>query len=116
MKGFIKRNLAVILAFALPLLLIIIVAVSTYLPSFLFSTDYDFVYAACGSTGSYDYHYGYSCNGYLQQKLAIEGGGLILKEVSPITNPDKGMVPAVSPNYKIRFFLHDTEKNEGREI
>lgn len=45
--SFIKQNIIVLLAFALPILLILGIAASTYLPGVSLSTQYDFVYATC---------------------------------------------------------------------
>lgn len=58
MNEFVKKNFALLLAFLLPVALIIIVAASTYLPSLFLSTDYNFVYTSCTDGRSY---YPYPC-------------------------------------------------------
>ncbi len=58
---FIKKNIIVLLAFALPILLIVGIAASTYLPGLLLSTEYDFVYSICGDASS-RYYYPDDCD------------------------------------------------------
>lgn len=93
MKEFLKKNFIIILAFALPLILIIIVALSIYLPSFFLSTKYNFIYTSCTEGTNYSY-----CSGNLPKNYSVIGGKLIISTSTP------------------RIFLHDTEKNESREI
>jgi hypothetical protein len=113
MKEFFKQNLTIVLAFSLPLLLIIIVALSTYLPSLFLSTNYNFVYSACTDGTNYSY---YNCDNYLQNRLVVVDGKLIVNDINPTLDSDKDGIPDTNENYKERIFLHDTEKNESREI
>jgi hypothetical protein len=118
MTEFIKKNLALISAFLLPIILIVIVAVVSYLPSLFVSTSYNFIYATC--TKGTDY-YPYDCNKYLNEKYSIRESKLIVTQTSTTTiYYDKNSVPpkAVSgtEQYNDRIFLHDTKKNESREI
>lgn len=92
----------VVLAFALPLGLILVVALSTYLPSLFISTSYNFVYTSCTDGENY---YSYNCDNYLQKRYSVVGNKLIAENVD---SPNE--------NYTARIFLHDTEKNESREI
>lgn len=113
MKNFLKRNYALVLAFSLPLLLIIIVALNAYLPSLYLSTDYNFIYSTCtDNSGSYSYR----CNKYLQKRYVVLNDRLVLNNVDPKLDSDNDGIPDINENYTTRIFLHDTEKNESREI
>ncbi|MBI4121162.1 MAG: hypothetical protein HY457_02830 [Parcubacteria group bacterium] len=114
MKEFIKQNFALVLAFALPLALIIVVALGAYLPSLFLSTDYNFIYSTC--TGGPDYR-PINCQHYLQKPvMEVVEGGLVVHEIDPGQDFDKNGVLDIKENYTARIFLHDTEKNESREI
>ena len=113
MKEFIKRNFAILLAFILPALLIIIVAVTTYLPSLFVSTHYNFIYTTCADGTNY---YPYNCNGYLQQVYSVVNGKLVKNNVDLTQDFNKDGVPDFSEAYNARVFFHDTKKNESREI
>jgi len=112
MKDFIKNNFALLLAFILPIALIVIVALSTYLPSRLISTDYNFIYTAC-TDGRSVY---YQCDNYLQQRYSVSDTKLVVNTINSIQDTDKDGTPDVDENYVTRIFLHDTETNESREI
>ncbi len=94
MKDLIKKNFIIILAFLLPVALIVIIALSLYLPSLFLKTDYNFVYIACNS--------GTSCDDSSKQGYIVENNSLVQVDYNP--------------SYTDRIFLHDTKKNEGREI
>lgn len=113
MKDFLKKNFAVLLAFILPIALITAVALSTYLPSFFLSTDYNFIYTSC-TDGRY--YYSYPCNNYLQKRYLVVDNKLVLNPVDTTVDSDKNGVPDFSEKYTDRIFLHDTKKNESREI
>ena len=95
---FIKKNIVVILAFMLPILLIIGLAVSVYLPGVFLSTQYDFVYATCGGESNYSK----PCDQFIAQAYKIENGKLVPQIVIDLYNP--------------HLFLYDTKNNESREI
>lgn len=109
MKKFIKENFVVILAFLIPILLIIGVALFTYLPSALVSSEYNFLYATCD-----DNDYDNRCEEYLEKRYSITDGKLIMNEVElkPRYEGDEDF----ERDYQAHIFLHDTEKNESREI
>lgn len=122
MKDLIKKNFVIILAFLLPVALIVIIALSTYLPSLFLKTDYNFVYTSC--TDGHNY-YPYQCDSYLQKRYSVENNTLVQKPVDltqDLNNdgkPDYNVQTAsqvLLPSYTDRIFLHDTEKNESREI
>lgn len=113
MQEFIKKNFAILLAFILPIALIVIVALSTYLPSFFLSTDYNFVYSSC--TEGTDY-YPRGCNDYFRKRYSVVNNKLIVNPIDPTQDSDRDGVPDINENYTARIFLHDTKKNESREI
>lgn len=113
MKEFFKKNFVILLAFALPLALIVVVALSAYLPSLFISTDYNFIYSTC--TDGSDY-YSYQCNNYLQKRYMVVNNRLVVNDVDPLQDSDQDKIPDIKENYTARIFLHDTEKNESREI
>ncbi len=115
MKEFIKNNFVLLIAFSLPILLILIVALSVYLPSFFISTKYNFIYTSCVNGVDY-YSYNYNCNNYLQKRYAVVDGKLVLNNIDPNQDSDEDKIPDIKENYTVRIFLHDTEKNESREI
>lgn len=113
MKEFLKKNFALVLAFALPIALIAIVALSTYLPSLFLSTDYNFVYSSCTDGINYRSHY---CNDYFQERYSVVNGKIVVNQIDPTQDSDKDRAPDINENYTARIFLHDTKKNESREI
>ena len=115
MKEFIKKNFAILLAFILPIVLIIVVALSTYLPSLFISTDYNFVYTSC-TDGTNRYYYPYNCDNYLQKRYAVVNNKLVVNAVDPALDLNNDKIPDFKENYTARIFLHDTQKNESREI
>lgn len=113
MKDFIKKNFSVLLAFVLPVLLIVIVALSTYIPSMFVSTKYNFVYVSCDNLGGY---YPYRCDTFLQKRYTVVDGKFAVNPVDMTKYLEKGGVVDPKGQYDARIFLHDTEKNESREI
>jgi len=109
MGDFLRHHFAVVLAFALPLALIVIIAISVYIPPLFISTDYNFVYASCGGVRYYD------CDAYLQGRYTIVNNRLVLNEFNPLQDANRDGVPDAK-DYSMRLFLHDTKKNESREI
>jgi hypothetical protein len=117
MKEFIKKNFALLLAFSLPILLIIIVAFSTYLPSLFVSTHYNFIYATC--VNNRNYSYSDNCNSYLQKYssyLSVVDNKLVVTPIDTTTDSNKDGISDFNKNFNIHIFLHDTLKNESREI
>lgn len=114
MKEFIKKNYAVILAFVLPVLLIVVVAAVTYVPSLFLSTQYNFIYATC-DIGT-DYYYDSRCSEYLQHRYAIDGDKLVVNDGDFIVDSNHDGKPDTDKKYSSRIFLHDTARNESREI
>ena len=88
MKEFLKKNFVILLAFILPIALMVIVATGIYYQSLLISTDYDFIYT---HTNYYD-----------EDPFSVENGKL--------------RVNAIDSDCRLRIFLYDTPKNESREM
>lgn len=113
MKDFLKENLVIVLAMVLPLALVLTVAVSIYLPSLFLSTNYNFIYAACGDT---DYFYYSQCPGSLGYRYYVSDGQLFMRNLPDSdTDVNKNEVPDYQ-EVTTRLFLHDTQTNESREI
>ncbi len=110
MKEFIKKNFILLIAFSLPLVLIAVVAISVYLPSLFLSTSYNFLYSQCHD-GRYYYECGYKYENY----FSVIDGKIVINSTSTITRDNNGAIK-LSNGYSMRIFLHDTEKNESREI
>lgn len=104
-----KQNTILIIAFALPLLLVLIVAASIYIPSLFLKTEHDFVYATCDAGRYY-----YGCEGYLNKKYTITNGRLEKNAIEE--SIDVSVIKDVPTENDIRFFMHDTEKNESTEV
>lgn len=110
---FIKKNFAILLAFVLPVAIIVTVALSTYLPSRFLSTHYNFIYSACTDGVNY---YSYNCDHYLQQHYQVQDGKLVINPVDPKQDLNNNGILDINEKYYGRLFLHDTQKNESREI
>lgn len=87
----VKKNIPLILGLSIPVLMILFVAGSIYLPGLFAQPEFDFLYA----TGD-DYRY----NRY----YSVQNGNLIRHEV---TYPARA---------EPRLYLHDISKNESKEI
>lgn len=106
MKHFLKENLAILLAFSMPIGFLVIVLIATYLPSFLLTTDYNFVYAACIDK---TYDSWANCD---ESYYIVENGKLSERKDNQSQPPNNDDPVITAP----RIFLHNTKKNEGREI
>jgi len=113
-KDFIKSNFALLLAFLLPILLIIIVAISVYFPSSSIATKYNFLYTLC-TDGIYSYSYD-NCHGYLQKRYTVLNNALSVNVIDVNQDLNKDGVPDFKEKYSDRIFLYDTEKKESKEI
>lgn len=112
MKEFIKNNFAILLAFLLPIALIVFIALSVYLPSLFLSTKYNFIYVTCvDGTRYYD-----QCNDYVKKQYSVVNEKLVVGGFDQNLDTNKNGFLDVNEKYTARIFLHDTEKNESREI
>lgn len=113
MREFIKKNFVILLAFALPIVFIAIITLSTYLPSLFISTNYNFIYSSCTDSSNY---YSYRCDGYLQKRYSVVDNKLVINAIDPNYDSNNNKIPDIDEGYTARIFLHNTEKNESREI
>jgi len=104
-----RKNLAIILAFGLPMVLVVVVGLSVYIPSLSVSTDYDFIYSVCTD----DFRSPYSYCGNYQKIYSVDQNGKLVAEEVVLDN--LGPKPS-EPKYNSRLFLHDAETNQSHEI
>jgi hypothetical protein len=112
MNELIKKHGVLILAFALPVILIVVVAILAYAPSRKVQTQYDFVYTTC--LDSNNYYYTYNCSTYSSLLYSVVDDALVVKEVSDPQTDNTSYEKRTPPT--IRIFLHDTETNLSKEI
>ena len=100
----IKKNITLILGLSIPILMILFVAVSIYLPRFFApQPKIDFLYTDGG-----DYYYGGA------PQYVVQNGKLVKNEVKI---PDKGKYPyPPQPYVEPKLFVHNTAKNNNGEI
>ena len=110
MTSFLKKNILLIIAFGLPVIFVGGIALTVYLPGI--STVYDFVYAGCNKNYGY---YDDVCSIYLDNAYVVENGKLVSKPIDPAQDINQNKIPDAN-EFTARFFLHDTAKNESREI
>lgn len=91
-----KHHLPLLVGFGLPLLMILFVILSIYLPSLFIKPTYDFIY----SSGN-DY--------YTREVYSVKNGQIL--ETPPVPNAYDNR-PYISP----QLYLHDVETNTSRQI
>lgn len=106
MKRFIKQNFIIILAFLLPVIILVGITASVYLPSFFLSTDYDFIYLSCSSNNSRN------CDNYIKNRYRVTNGKMVINENKLPLDADKDGVADVS----IHIFLHNAKNNNSQEL
>lgn len=118
MKEFLKQHGALLLAFLLPIGLIVVLTLFVYLPSHSLVSKYNFVYATCDDD-TYRYS-SVSCSEYLEKRFSINDNKLTLSDVSLTKTAAYSFVeeePAEAPTAPtVHLFYHDTKANESREI
>lgn len=108
---FIKKNLILLLAFALPIIFVVGVAVSVELSDRQPTTSYNFVYATCSDS------YSPYCNNYLQKRFSVIDDKITVNEIATSTLTDfKEPMPENFNNYMPRLFLYDVQTKDSREI
>ena len=90
-----KPNIPLILGISVPILMILFVAGSIYLPGLFIKPKYNFIYVSGD-----DYYYG--------RQYSVINGQLVKNEVKP---PDY-----YRPRTEPKLFIHDVSNNESREI
>ncbi|MDZ7726218.1 MAG: hypothetical protein U5L75_01390 [Candidatus Campbellbacteria bacterium] len=106
MKEFFKGNTVIVLALLLPLLLVLVIFLTTYLPYFSLSSDYNFVYATCENNTRHEPGT-LSCDEYLDERFSIVNKRISDNELDE---------PQDEEGFQVRFFMHNTSTNESREI
>ena len=93
----IKKRLPLIIGLSIPLLMIIFVALSIYLPDMFINPKYDFIYC----TGDY----------YSSRYYSVKSGKI---QKNDIKYPEKDTY--YRPRIEEVLYYHDTNKNESKEI
>lgn len=110
-----KRHATLIIAFVLPVVLILYVVIAIYLPTRSVSTDYDFIYVTCDHGRNY-YRYDV-CDTIFNRYYEVKDGSLIGKVIVGSELAQIGeRVTKSEEREALRFFVHNTQTNEGREM
>jgi len=96
---FIKKNITLIVGISIPILMIVFVAASIYLPGLFIKPNVNFLYA-------------YGDEYYSQERFTVQNGKLVKREV-PRYESQSYYQP---PREESKLFLHDVVKNESREV
>lgn len=96
-----KNNIPLVLGMFIPLLMIIFVAVSIYVPALLTQPKYNFIYATGG-----DY--------YQLESYAVKNAKLVKNEIKYPPNYNTAYTPI--PQKESKLYIHDVERNISREI
>lgn len=99
----IKKNITLVIGISIPILMILFVAGSIYLPGLFIKPHFNFLYVS-GDDSSY-YYYN---NGY---QYSVQNGTLIKNEAKQPENQNYNP-PRVEP----KLYLYDVAKNESKEI
>ncbi|TSA46015.1 hypothetical protein D4R52_01285, partial [bacterium] len=91
-----KKNISLILGLSIPVLMIIFVAGSIYLPALFVHPKTDFLYV------NYD-------NNYYYTQYSIVAGKLV-------KNPDENLTHKSAQKSEAKLYLHDVQKNTSREV
>lgn len=111
MKDAKRKNLLLVSAFLLPVLLFFAVVASIHLSSVPKFTDYNFIYAGCSADPSSSH----SCEGWIDLAYYIKDNKLY--DDGYLYFLDKSLHPEPDPkDYKINFFLYDTLSDTSREL
>jgi hypothetical protein len=108
---FLKTNALVVLAVAMPVLLLAGVFIFSYLPNRSVATEYNFLYASCGDRS----YYPVTCGAFVRDRYEVSGGVLIVKN-APLadTNADGKVTP--EEQYRPRFFVYDMASKISSEV
>ncbi len=117
MKNFLKENLVLVLAFLIPLVFIVVVALVVYLPSKYIYSNYEFVYVSC-PLSNYNHR---SCLDIVKYKYYVEKGKMVVSEnVDIISSTTNNVIPQYDKegkiDYKPEFFIYNTKTQENRQI
>jgi hypothetical protein len=108
-----KKNLMVIGALLLPVLLIVGVFTASKLKASLVNTEYDFLYSICDRDGSW---YG-DCAEYLRQRYTVVNQRIIINEAPIYTDRNYDGIQELDTNPPtIRIFRYDVKEGISREM
>lgn len=96
---FIKKNITLVLGISIPILMILAVAISIYLPGLFVKPQYNFLYVSDD---------GYYYNGY---EYTVNNGKLIRNEMQ---QPENGNY--YPPRGESKLYIYNVEKNDATEI
>ncbi len=113
MKEFLRKNFAIIAAFALPVVFILVITLIAYFPFRFISTDHNFVYASCSIGRDF---YDNQCIEYLRHRYSVVDNAVVVNEDDFKIDTNRDGNPDIQPTYSARLFLHDSKENESREI
>jgi hypothetical protein len=95
-----RKNLPLILGFAIPILMVVFVIGTIYVPALIVKPHYGFVYA----TGNRYYDYG--------DHYVVESGKVIKKTI-PVPKNSTNNYPYQD---NLKLYIYDTEKDSSKEI
>ncbi|MEK7180580.1 MAG: hypothetical protein AAB706_03825 [Patescibacteria group bacterium] len=96
----IKKNITFIVGASIPILMILFVAGSIYLPGIFIKPKYNFLYLV--ESSSYYYN---------KYQYSVQNGALIRSETQRRENPNYNL-----PQSKSTLYIYDVVKNESKEI
>lgn len=98
---FLKKNISLILALAIPLAMVGFVAASVYLPSLFIKPQYTFIYVT-------------NDNDYRGNRYAVEDGVIVRHE--PVVPTDEVSVRYEGKQPEPKLYIYDLDNDESREI
>ncbi len=99
---FIKKNITLVLGISIPILMILFVAGSIYLPGLFIKPHFNFLYV------SGDNSYYYFNNDY---QYSVQSNRLVRNEIKQSENQNYN-----SPRVESKLYVYDVLKNEAKEI
>jgi len=95
----IKKNITLVLGISIPILMILFVAGSIYLPGLFIKPHFNFLYVSGD-----DYYYN-------QQQYSVQNGKLVKSEIKQPENQNYN-----PPRGESKLYVYDVAKNESKEI
>jgi hypothetical protein len=99
----IRKNISLVLGISIPILMILMVAGSIYLPGLFIQPKVNFLYMS---------GYGNYCDYYNLDQYSVIKNKLTKIEIKPAPNVVNNIQPCGAPI----FFIHDVVKNESMEV
>ena len=96
---FIKKNITLVVGISIPILMILFVAGSIYLPGLFIQPKFNFLYVSGD-----DYYY------YNQYQYSVQNGKLVRSEIQQPENRN------YQPPGEVKLYIYEVAKNESREI